>query len=139
MNQKKRSKKGENASFSPPLPKGRILRENPLQEVYWQVRSGKVQGKSAIAFYFLLPRFQTEEGKELNAFLEETEEAFFSFLVKKAQKPHDTTRFAGLQGSLVPGVLTLSAAFSPFEERQYRTVGKCLISPEGVLQEIESL
>ena len=133
---KKRNKKKETKERHLALPLPQVLREDPEQQVFWQVRKGKIENESAIAFYFLLPRFPNLKGKETNELLEQTEAAFFSFLLQKTEKSEETTRFAGLTATLSDGVLSLFAAFSPFDQRQYRAVGTLRVTPEGELQEL---
>lgn len=91
--------------------------------------SGVIHAESNIAYLLQLP--STSDG-ESNAYLQDLEHRFLSFLKKQSKKPCDHVRFGGLR--LEKGILY--AAFCPFQERDYRPVARLVFDETGSLTDV---
>ncbi len=88
---------------------------------------GVLKGTSKIAYAFDLPNVANEETA---AYLQTVTHLFLDFLNKESEKPCDFVRFGGLDFKKAEDRITLSVAFCPFEEREYRAKAEIFLDEQ---------
>lgn len=97
--------------------------------------TGKIQNESLIAYSISLPTLPWEDF-EKDSFFSDLSKAFLSFLEKKSLEKLEGVHFGGITFRAEGQRVHLSAAFSPFEKRDFFPVATLSFSEKGSLEKI---
>ncbi len=95
--------------------------------------TGKIEGKSCIAYSLSLPHLTEEAFQEGEVFLDLLKDAFLTFLRKMSEEEREEVMFGGITFHKEGQKAILFSCFSPFGERSFSPFATLLFSEEGKL------